>query len=314
MRIVFAGSPEAAVPALERLHKEFEIVTVFTRADTVQGRGRKLTPTPVKKRALELGLEVVDGGSVSQDAPARPTATSVILNQLEVLRHRGEYPELGVVVAYGELLRPEVLEALDKGWINLHFSLLPRWRGATPVQHAVLHGDEVTGVSVFQITAGLDEGAVVRTRAFQVPEWSTAGELLEALSMLGSEELAEAVEAIESGAARFTPQADLTPADYGLPATPYASKLEKAQARIDWTLPPLEVVRHINAFSPNPGAWFELLKSPGTEDTDPQRITALKAKLSPQGEVELLTVKPAGKRTMPAADWLRGLPSGYRFT
>jgi methionyl-tRNA formyltransferase len=188
LRLVFAGSPAAAVPSLRALHSSrHSIEAVLTRQDSPQGRRRILTPTPVGLAAEELGLPVIRANRLAGDATDRITAIQ---------------PDLGVIVAYGGLVREPLLSAPRLGWINLHFSLLPRWRGAAPVQRAIIAGDEVTGASVFQLVPELDAGDIFGQLTQSIGALETAGHLLESLSESGAELLVRVVEAIADGTAR----------------------------------------------------------------------------------------------------------------
>ncbi|HET8867645.1 MAG TPA: methionyl-tRNA formyltransferase [Agrococcus sp.] len=306
MRIVFAGSPAAAVPSLEALAARHEVAAVITRAASPQGRKRVLTPTPVAAAAEALGLPVIEANRLDAGATARIT-------ELE--------PELAVVVAYGGLVREPLLSAPPHGWINLHFSLLPDYRGAAPVQRALIDGHGVTGVSVFRLVEELDAGPVVRMRETEIPEGATAGALLAQLAELGAHELVEAVDAIADGSAVFEEQE-------GAPTL--APKLTLADGALDLAQTAPALLARWRGVTPEPGAHATLLR----EDGEGERVKLLALARSgaeplPPGQaalagraavvgtgsspLELLEVQPAGKRPMAGADWLRGRGGSAQF-
>ena len=299
MRLVFAGTPAVTLPSLEAIAgSRHELVAVVTRPDAPAGRGRRLARSPAGAWADERGIEVL--------TPQRPREPAF----LERLRDLA--PDCVPVVAYGALVPPAALEIPPYGWVNLHFSLLPAWRGAAPVQHAVLHGDEVTGASVFELEAGLDTGPVYGTLTENIRPSDTSGDLLERLATEGAGLLVAVLDAIEAGTARAHPQ----PAD----GVTLAPKLTVEDARIRWSDPAFGVDRRIRACTPAPGAWTTLhgerLK------LGPVRAVANAASLKP-GEllvertqvlagtattpVILGEVRSAGRKPMPASDWARGL-------
>ncbi|WP_347757421.1 methionyl-tRNA formyltransferase [Agrococcus sp. ProA11] len=299
MRIVFAGSPEAAVPSLEALAARHEIAAVITRAASPQGRKRVLTPTPVAQAAEALGLPVIEANRLDAGATARISALE---------------PELAVVVAYGGLVREPLLSMPPHGWINLHFSLLPDYRGAAPVQRALIDGHRVTGVSVFRLVAELDAGPVVRMREAEIPDGATAGTLLAQLAELGAHELVGAVDTIANGTAVFEQQT-------GAPTL--APKLTLADGALDLTQTASTLLARFRGVTPEPGAHATVLREGG----DGERVKLLAIARSgaeplAPGEaalagrtaivgtgsapLELLEVQPAGKRPMAGADWLRG--------
>lgn len=296
MRLVFAGTPDAAVPALRVLAASpHDIAAVITRTDAPIGRKRVLTPSPVARTATELGLEVIKTDRLDAGATAR-------IAELE--------PDLGVIVAYGGLVREPLLSTPAHGWINLHFSLLPRWRGAAPVQRAIMAGDEVTGASVFQLVPALDAGDVFAERRYPIPEDATAGDVLEALAGSGADLLRDVVDAIAAGTATATPQA-------GEP-TP-APKLGDEDGRIRWDEPRTAVLARLRGVTPEPGAHTTiegarvkvLAARPAEADValEPGAI-ALHAREvlvgTASAPVALDRVQPAGKSAMAAADWWRG--------
>lgn len=302
MRIVFAGSPAAAVPSLEALAPHHEIVAVVTRAASPQGRRRTLTPTPVAEAAARLGLDVIEADRLD-------AATGERIAALE--------PELGVVVAYGGLVREPLLSAPRHGWINLHFSLLPAYRGAAPVQRALMDGRASTGLSVFRLVPELDAGPVVRMQDAPIPEGATAGELLEQLAATGAAELATAVSAIADGTASFLEQ-------LGEPS--FAPKLGLADGALDLAEPAPAVLARWRGTTPEPGAHAMLeggerlkvlrLARSGAEPLAPgEARLAGRAAIVGTGTaaLELVEVQPAGKRPMAGADWLRGRGGAARL-
>ncbi|WFB06528.1 methionyl-tRNA formyltransferase [Streptomyces sp. LX-29] len=300
MRLVFAGTPEVAVPALDALlaSDRHEVVAVVTRPDAPAGRGRRLVASPVAQRAEEAGIEVLK--------PAKPRDEEFLAR----LREIG--PDCCPVVAYGALLPKVALDIPARGWVNLHFSLLPAWRGAAPVQHAVLAGDEVTGASTFLIEEGLDSGPVFGVLTERVRPTDTSGDLLTRLAFAGAGLLAATMDGIEDGTLNAVPQ----PAD----GVSLAPKLSVEDARLDWTTPALRVDRVVRGCAPAPGAWTvfrgERLKVmsvallPDRTDLAPGELAVTKnAVYAGTGShaVELLWVQPQGKKPMKAADWARGV-------
>ncbi|MET0813206.1 MAG: methionyl-tRNA formyltransferase [Microbacterium sp.] len=295
MRLVFAGTPAPAVPSLRALAaRGHDIRLAVTRADAPLGRKRVLTPSPVAVAAEELGLQVVRADRL--DAAVTD-------------RIAGEQPDLGVIVAYGGLVREPLLSTPTHGWINLHFSLLPRWRGAAPVQRALIAGDRTTGASVFQLVAELDAGDVFGEIELPVPETATAGELLDQLAHAGADLLAKVVASIADGTAVATPQ-------HGDPS--YAAKLGDDDGRVRWDEPQSAVLGRIRGVTPEPGAHttvdgarLKVLSAVAADGTlaagaiagDGKRVLVGTA----TDPVALETVQPAGKGPMRAADWWRGL-------
>ncbi|GAA2069816.1 methionyl-tRNA formyltransferase [Aeromicrobium halocynthiae] len=294
---MFAGTPETALPSLEALiASRHEVAAVLTRPDARSGRGRTLAPSPVAERALEAGIEVL--------RPRRADDPELI----DRLREIG--PDCCPIVAYGALLRREALDVPDHGWVNLHFSVLPAWRGAAPVQRSIMAGDEVTGATVFSLVEALDAGPVLGTLTERIREDDTAGSLLERLAHEGARLLVDVLDHIEDG-------------DIGAVAQPedgvsYADKLTTTDARVDWTLPAFAVDRRIRGCTPAPGAWTELdglrLKLAPVQVTDddtlaPGVVRADKRVVrvgTATTDVILTEVQPHGKRQMAAADWARG--------
>ncbi|ADI05472.1 methionyl-tRNA formyltransferase [Streptomyces bingchenggensis BCW-1] len=300
MRLVFAGTPEVALPALDALiaSDRHEVVAVVTRPDAPAGRGRRLVASPVAERAAEAGIEVLK--------PAKPRDPEFLDRLREIA------PDCCPVVAYGALLPKAALEIPAHGWVNLHFSLLPAWRGAAPVQHAVLAGDEVTGASTFLIEEGLDSGPVYGVVTEDVRPTDTSGDLLTRLSLAGAGLLAATMDGIEDGSLRAEPQ----PAE----GVSLAPKINVEDAEIDWAAPALRVDRLVRACAPAPGAWTtfrgERLKVNAaalvTDRTDlaPGELAVTKKAVyagTGSHAVELTWVRPQGKRPMPGADWARGV-------
>jgi methionyl-tRNA formyltransferase len=299
MRLVFAGTPAAAVPTLRRLSTSHDIAAVVTRPDAPLGRRRVLTPSPVAQAAAELGLPVIKAARLDDAATAEISALQV---------------DLGVIVAYGGLVREPLLSAPAAGWINLHFSLLPAWRGAAPVQRALIAGDRVLGASVFQLVAELDAGDVFAMREVDVPEAATAGEALEALALDGAELTAEVVSAIAAGTAEATPQE-------GEPT--FAAKLSLADGLLDWTQPLDALFARFRGVTPEPGAHtsvagqplkvLEAHPAPESEPLPPGHLRGTKTALhigTGTGALAVTRVQPAGKGAMNAVDWWRGLRGG----
>jgi len=299
MRLVFAGTPEVTLPSLDALAaSSHELVAVVTRPDAPAGRGRRLVRSPAGAWADERGIEVL--------TPQRPREPEFQARLRELA------PDCVPVVAYGALVPPAALEIPKHGWINLHFSLLPAWRGAAPVQHAVLHGDEVTGASVFELEAGMDTGPVYGTLTEQIRPVDTSGDLLTRLATEGAGLLVAVLDAIEAGTARAHPQ----PAD----GVSMAPKISVDDARIRWADPAFAVDRRVRACTPAPGAWTTLRDE--RVKLGPVRPVANAAALKP-GEllvertqvlvgtattpVILGEVRAAGKKPMSASDWARGL-------
>ncbi len=295
MRLVYAGTPETALPALEALvASSHEVVAVVTRPDAPAGRGRKLTPSPVAARAQALGIEVLK--------PDKPSDEDFLARLRQIA------PDVCPVVAYGALLPQRALDIPRHGWVNLHFSLLPRWRGAAPVQRAIMAGDEETGTTCFRIVRALDAGPVYDVERLPMPEL-TAGELLERLARSGAAQLVRVIDGIAAGA---------QPVPQPTEGVTVAPKLEVLQARIDFSLPAAQVRNHVLGCSPDPGAWCEhdgarlkVLRATLAADVagEPGTLTVTKRQVfvaCGDGGLELLEVQAAGKRRMAAIDWARG--------
>ncbi|MGV9567514.1 methionyl-tRNA formyltransferase [Streptomyces sp. NPDC003480] len=307
MRLVFAGTPEVAVPALDALlaSERHEVAAVVTRPDAPAGRGRRLVASPVAERAEEAGIEVLK--------PNRPREEDFLARLREIA------PDCCPVVAYGALLPRVALDIPAHGWVNLHFSLLPAWRGAAPVQHSLMAGDEITGASTFLIEEGLDSGPVYGTVTERIRPTDTSGDLLTRLAFAGSGLLAATMDGIEDGTLKAVPQ----PAE----GVTLAPKITVEDAQVDWAAPALRVDRVVRGCTPAPGAWTtfrgERLKliqvTPVAERTDlaPGQLAAGKNHVyvgTGSYAVELVWVQAQGKKPMQAADWARGVRIGASET
>lgn len=297
MRIIFMGTPDFAVPTLtEIVGNGHDVVAVYTRAPKPAGRGQAERKSPVHEAAEGFGLPVFTPKSLKGEA------------EQTVFASHGA--DVAVVVAYGLLLPKPILEAPQHGCLNLHGSLLPRWRGAAPIQRAVMAGDKRTGAIVMQMDEGLDTGPMGLIEEMPIGPDMTAGELHDRMMLVGADLMGRALAALERGSLSFTPQPedDVT----------YAKKIEKAETRIDWSRPAAEVHNHIRGLSPFPGAWFELVLN-----GQPTRIKVLRSTLADfagapgtigpdltiacgEGAVRLVTVQREGKGAMDAATFLRG--------
>ncbi|MGY3335182.1 methionyl-tRNA formyltransferase [Streptomyces filamentosus] len=300
MKLVFAGTPEVAVPALDALlaSGRHEVAAVVTRPDAPAGRGRRLVASPVAQRAEEEGIEIL--------RPVHPRDEDFLARLREIA------PDCCPVVAYGALLPQKALDVPARGWVNLHFSLLPAWRGAAPVQHAVMAGDEVTGASTFQIEKGLDSGPVYGVVTEEVRPTDTSGDLLTRLAFAGAGLLVATMDGIEDGSLKAVPQ----PAE-GISLAP---KIEVEDAHVDFTAPALRVDRVVRGCTPAPGAWtlfrgerlklVQLAPVPDRTDLAPGELAVGKNNVfagTGSHAVELLWVQPQGKKPMKAADWARGV-------
>jgi len=306
MRLVFAGTPDAAVPSLRALLESprHDVVAVMTRPDAPAGRGRRLTRSPVGALADDAAIPVL--------TPARPRDPQF----LDALRELA--PDCCPVVAYGAVVPRVALDVPVRGWVNLHFSLLPAWRGAAPVQAAVRHGDEITGATTFLLEEGLDTGPTLGIVTETVRATDTAGDLLGRLAVSGAALLVATMDGLADGSLRPRPQ----PAD----GVSHAPKVRVADARVDWTVPATAVDRLVRSVTPDPGAWTTFreerlglgpLRAADATAGGPTSLPALKP-----GELyvekcrvlvgtagpplELGEVGPVGRRVMPAADWARG--------
>jgi methionyl-tRNA formyltransferase len=297
MRIVFFGTPEFAVPSLERLlHERYDIAAVVTQPDKPQRRSRShLIEPPVKVAAKAAGIPVLQ--------PERP-AGDVFVTSLRRLD-----PDLGVVIAYGHILRRELLTLPARGMINVHASLLPRFRGAAPIQHAILEGDGVTGVSIMQMEEGLDSGPVLLRMETPIAEMETGGELSGRLAQLGAKALLAALARLEDGT--------LHPERQDPATATYAPKVDRDSARLDWTRQSSALARQVRAFDPAPGAWTThhgsplKLFGPTARDGRGEPGTVLSAGedlvvAAGIGVLAVREVQPAGKTRLSVADWVRG--------
>ena len=307
MRLLFAGTPDTAVPSLDALaSSSHEVIAVVTRPDAPAGRGRTLLPSPLRVRAEALGIRVLTPAS------ARNPEFHQALRELA--------PEACPVVAYGAILPRAALDIPQYGWVNLHFSLLPAWRGAAPVQRAVMAGDDVTGASTFFIEEGLDTGPVLGTMTERIRPTDTAGDLLARLAVGGAGLLVATMDGLEAGS--------LVPKSQPAEGISLAPKVTVADARIDWARPAFVVDRQVRGCTPNPGAWTtfrgERVKiEPVTPVADnaadrPGTVVAGKREVhvaTGSGRVRLGVVQGRGRKPMPAADWARGIriEQGERF-
>jgi methionyl-tRNA formyltransferase len=313
MRLVFAGTPAAAVPTLEALLKSrHQVAAVVTRPEARAGRGLKVGQSPIAQRAAEAGIEVL--------TPAKPSEPDFLAR----LREIGA--DCCPVTAYGALLPQAALDIPPHGWVNLHFSVLPAWRGAAPVQHAILHGDDVTGATTFRIVRELDAGPVYGVVTESIRPADTAGDLLERLSTAGAELMVATLDGIESGQLEAREQ----PAD----GVSLAPKITPADAEVEWRKPAVAIGRQIRACTPEPGAWTQLdgvriklwpvTLTPGSPapcsaapeaPADVPSLAPGELLMTGQGvlagtgsaPVMLGDVQANGKRRMPAGDWARGL-------
>ena len=300
MRLLFAGTPTPALASLEALiASRHEVVAVLTRPDARAGRGRTLAPSPVKARALEAGIPVLTPRTLRDD------------DVVEQIRALGV--DAAPVVAYGNMIPSGLLDVPTHGWVNLHFSVLPAWRGAAPVQHAIMAGDEVTGATTFVIQDGpVDTGPVLGTLTETIRPRDTSGDLLDRLAVAGATLLVRTLDALEAGQLQPVPQPD-----EGVSRAP---KVEAEDARVRWSTPAHVVDRRIRGCTPAPGAWTTLPDGsrlglgPVTvarevSDLAPGHVRAGKREVlvGTGGHAVLLgEVTPQGKRPMPAADWARG--------
>ncbi|WFU33551.1 methionyl-tRNA formyltransferase [Bradyrhizobium brasilense] len=301
LRLIFMGTPDFAVPTLlELVAHGHEVVAVYTRAPKPGGRrGLQLQPTPVEQEARRLGI---------------PVLTPKTLKTSEALEEfRAHDADAAVVVAYGMILPQAILDAPRLGCFNLHASLLPRWRGAAPINRAIMAGDAESGVMVMKIDVGLDTGDVAMAERLPISDSMTASDLHDALAPLGADLMVRAMAALGRGGLQLTKQSE--------DGVTYAAKIEKAEARIDWTQPAHAVLRHIHGLSPFPGAWCEL-----TGEGEPVRLKILRCEQAKgsgapgdvlddnfaiacgDGAIRILELQRAGKAPMKAADFLRGTP------
>jgi len=300
LRLIFMGTPEFAVPTLlELVAHGHEIAAVYTRAAKPAGRGMKLQPTPVEQEARRLGIAVLT-----------PTTLKTPAALAEFRTHNAD---AAIVVAYGMILPQAILDMPSLGCFNLHASLLPRWRGAAPINRAIMAGDAETGVMVMKMDAGLDTGDVAMAERLAISDRMTAADVHDALAPLGADLMVRAMGGLERGALQLAKQS----AD----GVTYAAKIEKAEARIEWNKPARTVLRHIHGLSPFPGAWCEM-----TIDGEAVRVKILRCELAreagapgdlidehlttacSEGAIRMLELQRAGKAPMKAAEFLRGTP------
>ncbi len=300
MRVLFAGTPQVAVASLDQLVKDgFDVVAVLTREDAPVGRKRVLTPSPVAARAAELGIEIIHANRIDETTQQRIAALEA---------------DIAAIVAYGGLVPEKALGIPRLGWVNLHFSLLPAWRGAAPVQHSIMAGDDITGAVTFQLEKGLDTGPVFGTLTEAIDPADTAGDLLGRLAVSGSVLLSQTLSGLDSGAVVGVPQRG---------ESSYAHKLTLVDGKIDWSAPALAIRRRINGTTPDPGAWTELdgqrfKIGPVSPAADADSLTPGQVQITGGKQprvvvgtgshgVELALVQPPGKKMMNAADWARGI-------
>ena len=300
LKIIFMGTPEFSIPSLsEILEKGHEVIAVYTQPPRPAGRGGKIRKTPVHEFAEKEGLPVFTPKSLKKP------------DVIEELKRHGA--DLAVVIAYGLILPKPVLEAFPLGCVNVHGSLLPRWRGAAPIQRAIMAGDETTGVMIMQMDEGLDTGDILLSEVIPIDENMTAGELHDNMMIIGAGLLGRALDALARGSLIATPQ--------GNEAVSYAEKISKSESRIDWSKSAAEVHNHIRGLSPYPGAWFEADLGGGKAE----RVKVLKSGLASEqqgpvttinghlyvncanGAVELIELQREGKRAVAARDFLNGL-------
>ena len=308
LRLIFMGTPDFSVPTLLELAAHgHEIVAVYTRAPKPGGRGMKLLPAPVEREARRLGI---------------PVLTPKTLKTPEALEEfRAHNADAAIVVAYGMILPQAILDAPKLGCYNLHASLLPRWRGAAPINRAIMAGDTETGVMVMKMDAGLDTGDIAMAERIAITDMMTASDLHDALSRLGADLMVRAMAALERGALKLTKQSE--------DGVTYAAKIDKAETRIDWSRPARAVLRHIHGLSPFPGAWSEI-----AGEGDQSRLKILRCELTSragvpgavlddrltvacgEGAICIIELQRAGKAPMKAAEFLRGtaLKAGAQLT
>jgi methionyl-tRNA formyltransferase len=308
LRLIFMGTPDFSVPTLlELVARGHEIAAVYTRAPKPGGRGMKLQATSVEVEARRLGI---------------PVATPKTLKTPEALQEfRAHEADAAVVVAYGMILPQAILDAPKLGCYNLHASLLPRWRGAAPINRAIMAGDAESGVMVMKMDAGLDTGDVAMAERLPITDAMTASDLHDALARLGADLMVRAMAALGRGGLQLVKQSE--------EGVTYAAKIDKAEARIDWNKPAREVLRHIHGLSPFPGAWSEIAGG-----GDAARVKILRCELAKgtgapgavlddqltiacgEGTIRIVELQRAGKAPMKAAEFLRGVPlnAGARFS
>jgi methionyl-tRNA formyltransferase len=300
LRLIFMGTPDFAVPTLlELVAHGHEIAAVYTRVAKPAGRGMKLQPSPIEQEARRLGI---------------PVMTPTTLKTPQALEaFRAHDAEAAVVVAYGMILPQAILDSPKLGCFNLHASLLPRWRGAAPINRAIMAGDAETGVMVMKMDAGLDTGDVAMAERIAITDAMTAADLHDALARLGGDLMVRAIGALERGSLQLTGQSEQ--------GVSYAAKIDKAESRIDWNRPARAVLRHIHGLSPFPGAWCEM-----PIEGQPMRVKVLRCAAAErggaagdllddrltiacgEGAIRILELQRAGKAPMKAEEFLRGTP------
>jgi methionyl-tRNA formyltransferase len=300
LRLIFMGTPDFAVPTLlELVAHGHEVVAVYTRAAKPAGRGMKLQPSPVEREAARLGIPVL-------------TPTTLKTPEAEAT-FRAHQADAAVVVAYGMILPQNILDVPALGCFNLHGSRLPRWRGAAPINRAIMAGDAESGVMVMKMDVGLDTGDVAMAERIAITDAMTAQDLHDALAPLGADLMVRAIGALERGRLQLSKQSDV--------GVTYAAKIDKAEAKIDWSKPAREVLRHIHGLSPFPGAWCEV-----PLDGEMVRVKILRCALAQgggvpgdlldarmtvacrDGAIRIVDLQRAGKQPMKAVDFLRGTP------
>jgi len=300
LRLIFMGTPDFAVPTLlELVAHGHDIAAVYTRAAKPAGRGMKLQPTPVEQHAARLGIPVLTPGTLKT-----PEAEATF---------RAHEAEAAVVVAYGMILPQNILDVPQLGCFNLHGSLLPRWRGAAPINRAIMEGDAESGVMVMKMDVGLDTGDVAMAERIAITDSMTASDLHDALAPLGADLMVRAMGALERGRLQLNKQSEA--------GVTYAAKIDKAEARIDWSKPARTVLRHMHGLSPFPGAWCEM-----PIDGEAVRVKILRCELVGRsgapgdllddqlsiacgdGAIRIIELQRAGKQPMKAIDFLRGTP------
>lgn len=306
MRLIFAGTPQVAVPSLRLLARDHDVTAVLTRPDAPGKRGKKLYASPVALAAEELGVPVYKTASIRADATQ------------EFIRTHA--PDAIAVVAYGALVPPQALDIPTHGWINLHFSLLPAYRGAAPVQRALQAGDSKGGVSVFRIDEGLDTGPLLAQQAHDFPPDTHAGDVLEILARAGAPILSATLAGLAEGSVMATPQTD--------EGVSHAPQLSPAEGRVQWGRDAAAICAHIRGFTPDPGAWTRTVDGLRVKIIAGRAEAAQAADLAVgqfalvgkralvgtgAGVVELVTVAPAGKKPMDGAAWLRGYRGATNF-
>ncbi|PCD76301.1 methionyl-tRNA formyltransferase [Pseudothioclava arenosa] len=291
MRVIFMGTPDFSVPVLEALATQHEVVAVYSQPPRPAGRGKKERPSPVHAKALELSLPVRTPLNFKADADRADLAAL--------------QADVAVVVAYGLILPQAVLDAPKHGCLNIHASLLPRWRGAAPIHRAIMAGDAKTGICIMQMEAGLDTGPVLLRQTTPIEATETTGELHDRLSEMGAALILKALDGVETLPRTPQPEEGVT----------YAHKIDKAEARIDWSRPASELIHQINGLSPFPGAWCEiagervklLRAAPAEGSGAPGEVLGGFTLACGTGALAILDAQREGKRPMPAAEILKGL-------